>query len=62
MVIERLNPEYTPAEDALREYIFVMLRKGYNMNEIIRSLMSIKIEMANALLWQDVVSDALYKP
>lgn len=62
MATERLNPEYVGAEDALREYIFIMLRKGYTMNDIITALMSIKVEMANALLWQDVVSDALYKP
>jgi hypothetical protein len=32
------------------------------MEAIIEALMSLKIEMVNAMDWQKAVSDAMYKP
>lgn len=57
MANERLS-----AEEALREYTLQMLRQGYQMHEVIAALMSLKIEMANAMEWQQAISDALYRP
>jgi uncharacterized iron-regulated protein len=57
MATERLS-----AEEVLREYTLQMLRQGYQMHEVIAALMSLKIEMANAMEWQQAISDALYRP
>jgi len=50
------------AEEALREAIYVMIRNGHSMEAIIEALMSLKIEMVNAMDWQKAVSDAMYNP
>jgi hypothetical protein len=50
------------AEDDLREAIYVLLRSGHSMEAVIEALMSLKIEMVNALDWQKAVSDAMYNP
>jgi hypothetical protein len=61
MVNECLS-KHVSAEEALREYTLQMLRQGYQMHEVIAALMSLKIEMANAMEWQQAISDALYRP
>ena len=57
MANERLS-----AEEVLREYTLQMLRQGYQMHEVVEALMSLKIEMANTMQWQQAISDALYRP
>jgi hypothetical protein len=50
------------AETELREYIMQMLRKGYNMEQIITALQAVKVEMANAMQYAEAINDALYRP
>lgn len=62
MATERMTSKALHAEDDLREAIYVLMRKGHSMEAIIEALMSLKIEMVNAMDWQKAVSDAMYKP
>jgi hypothetical protein len=39
-----------------------MLRKGYNMEQIITALQAVKVEMANAMQYAEAINDALYRP
>jgi len=50
------------AETEIREYIMQMLRKGYNMEQIITALQAVKVEMANAMQYAEAINDALYRP
>ena len=50
------------AETEIREYIMQMLRKGYTMEHIITALQAVKVEMANAMQYEQAINDALYRP
>ena len=62
MANERMTNKALHAEHDLREAVYVMIRNGHSMEAIIEALMSLKIEMVNALVWQKAVSDAMYNP
>lgn len=62
MATERMTNKALHAEDDLREAIYVLIRNGHSMEAVIEALMSLKIEMVNAMDWQKAVSDAMYKP
>ena len=50
------------AEEDLRDYVMVLLRKGYTMEQIIMALQAVKVEMACASRYQEAINDALYRP
>ena len=61
MADKSLTPSLV-AEEELRDYVMVLLRKGYNMQQIITALQSVKVEMACASRYQEAINDALYRP
>lgn len=61
MADKSLTPSLV-AEDELRNYVMILLRKGYTMEQIILALQSVKVEMACATRYQDAINEALYRP
>lgn len=55
MAIERVNLTFI-VEKELRTFIFQLLRDGYHMEDILTALASLKVEMASAMEWQDVLN------
>jgi hypothetical protein len=55
MAIERVNLTFV-VEKELRTFIFQLLRDGYHMEDILTALASLKVEMASAMEWQDVLN------
>ena len=55
MAIERVNLSFV-VEKELRTFIFQLLRDGYYMEDILTALASLKVELASAMEWQDVLN------
>ena len=55
MANERVNLTFI-VEKELRTFIFQLLRDGYHMEDILTALASLKVEMASAMEWQDVLN------
>jgi hypothetical protein len=55
MAIERVNLSFV-VEKELRTFIFQLIRDGYHMEDILTALAALKIEMASAMVWQDVIN------
>jgi hypothetical protein len=63
MAIKHMNEnKILLAQIEIREYIMQMLRKGYTMDQIITALQTVKVEMANAMQYEQAINDALYRP
>ena len=54
MAIERVNLSFV-VEKELRTFIFQLIRDGYHMEDILTALAALKVEMASAMVWQDVI-------
>ena len=50
------------AESEIREYVMKLLRTGYTMEHVITALQAVKVEMANAMQYEQAINDALYQP
>jgi len=55
MAIERVNLTFVVQKE-LRTFIFELIRDGYHMEDILTALAGLKVEMASAMEWQDVIS------
>jgi len=55
MAIERVNLTFVVQKE-LRNFIFELIRDGYHMEDILTALAGLKVEMASAMEWQDVIS------
>jgi len=55
MAIERVNLSFV-VEKELRTFIFQLIRDGYHMEDIMTALAALKVEMASAMVWQDVIN------
>ena len=55
MAIERVNLSFVVQKE-LRTFVFELLRDGYQMEDILTALAALKVEMASAMVWQDVIS------
>jgi hypothetical protein len=55
MAIERVNLSFAVQKE-LRTFVFELIRDGYNMEDILTALAALKVEMASAMVWQDVIS------
>lgn len=55
MAIERVNLSFV-VEKELRTFIFQLIRDGYHMEDILTALAALKVEMASAMVWQDVIN------
>ena len=55
MAIERVNLSFAVQKE-LRIFVFELIRDGYQMEDILTALAALKVEMASAMVWQDVLS------
>ena len=55
MAIERVNLSFVVQKE-LRTFVFELIRDGYHMEDILTALAGLKVEMASAMEWQDVIS------
>ena len=55
MAIERVNLSFVVQKE-LRNFIFELIRDGYHMEDILTALAGLKVEMASAMVWQDVIN------
>lgn len=55
MVIERVDLSFAVQKE-LRIFVFELLRDGYQMEDILTALAALKVEMASAMVWQDVIN------
>ena len=55
MAIERVDLSFAVQQE-LRIFVFELLRDGYQMEDILTALAALKVEMASAMVWQDVLS------
>lgn len=55
MAIERVNLSFV-VEKELRTFIFQLIRDGYHTEDILTALAALKVEMASAMVWQDVIN------
>jgi hypothetical protein len=55
MAIERVNLSFVVQKE-LRTFVFELIRDGYQMEDILTALAALKVEMASAMVWQDVIS------
>ena len=55
MAIERVNLSFAVQKE-LRNFVFELIRDGYHMEDILTALAGLKVEMASAMVWQDVIS------
>jgi len=55
MAIERVDLSFAVQKE-LRIFVFVLIRDGYQMEDILTALAALKVEMASAMVWQDVLS------
>jgi hypothetical protein len=55
MAIERVNLSFVVQKE-LRNFVFELIRDGYHMEDILTALAGLKVEMASAMVWQDVIS------
>ena len=55
MAIERVDLSFAVQKE-LRIFVFELLRDGYQMEDILTALAALKVEMASAMVWQDVLS------
>jgi len=55
MVIERVDLSFAVQKE-LRIFVFELIRDGYQMEDILTALAALKVEMASAMVWQDVIS------
>ena len=55
MAIERVDLSFAVQKE-LRIFAFERLRDGYQMEDILTALAALKVEMASAMVWQDVLS------
>jgi hypothetical protein len=55
MAIERVNLTFVVQKE-LRNFVFELIRDGYHMEDILTALAGLKVEMASAMEWQDVIS------
>ena len=55
MAIERVDLSFAVQKE-LRIFVFELVRDGYQMEDILTALAALKVEMASAMVWQDVLS------
>jgi hypothetical protein len=55
MAIERVDLSFAVQKE-LRIFVFELIRDGYQMEDILTALAALKVEMASAIVWQDVIS------
>ena len=55
MAIERVNLSFAVQKE-LRIFVFELIRDGYQMEDILTALAALKVEMASAMVWQDVIN------
>ena len=55
MAIERVNLSFVVQKE-LRTFVFELIRDGYHMEDILTALAALKVEMASAMVWQDVIN------
>ena len=55
MAIKRVDLSFAVQKE-LRIFVFELLRDGYQMEDILTALAALKVEMASAMVWQDVIS------
>ena len=55
MAIKRVDLSFAVQKE-LRIFVFELLRDGYQMEDILTALAALKVEMASAMVWQDVLS------
>jgi hypothetical protein len=55
MAIERVDLSFAVQQE-LRIFVFELIRDGYQMEDILTALAALKVEMASAMVWQDVIS------
>jgi hypothetical protein len=55
MAIERVDLSFAVQQE-LRIFVFELIRDGYQMEDILTALAALKVEMASAMVWQDVLS------
>jgi hypothetical protein len=55
MAIERVNLSFVVQKE-LRNFVFELIRDGYHMEDILTALAGLKVEMASAMVWQDVIN------
>jgi hypothetical protein len=55
MAIERVDLSFAVQKE-LRIFVFELIRDGYQMEDILTALAALKVEMASAMVWQDVLS------
>jgi hypothetical protein len=55
MAIERVDLSFAVQKE-LRIFVFELIRDGYHMEDILTALAGLKVEMASAMVWQDVIS------
>ena len=55
MAIERVNLPFAVQKE-LRTFVFELIRDGYHMEDILTALAGLKVEMASAMEWQDVLN------
>jgi hypothetical protein len=54
MAIERVNLSFAVQKE-LRTFIFELIRDGYHMEDILTALAGLKVEMASAIEWHNVL-------
>jgi hypothetical protein len=55
MAIERVDLSFAVQKE-LRIFVFELIRDGYQMEDVLTALAALKVEMASAMVWQDVIS------
>lgn len=55
MAIERVNLSFAVQKE-LRTFVFQLIRDGYHMEDVLTALAGLKVEMASAMEWQDVLN------
>jgi hypothetical protein len=55
MAIERVDLSFAVQKE-LRIFVFELIRDGYQMEDILTALAALKVEMASAMVWQDVIN------
>jgi hypothetical protein len=55
MAIERVDLSFAVQKE-LRIFVFELIRDGYQMEDILTALAALKVEMASAMVWQDLIS------
>jgi len=55
MAIKRVDLSFAVQKE-LRIFVFELIRDGYQMEDILTALAALKVEMASAMVWQDVIS------